>query len=78
MFREWRAAVDRARRIMGRRFIVPVVVDEDYAGDPSDYTRMPPAFRDFDFGRAPAGDPDKRLVAMLKKEIRAMRRPGAV
>ena len=32
---------------------------------------------DFDFGRAPAGDPDARLVEMLTAEIRAMRRPDA-
>jgi hypothetical protein len=78
VFREWRAAVDRSLSIMGRRFIVPVVVDEDYAGDPSRYQRMPDAFWESDFGRAPAGDPDERLVAMLRDEIRAMRRPGAV
>ena len=77
VFQEWMAAVDRARRIMGRHFIVPVVVDEDYAGDPSRYRRMPPDFRRFDFGRAPAGDPDARLVAMLIREIRNMRRPDA-
>ena len=29
------------------------------------------------FGRAPAGDPDAALLAMLTDEIRAMRRPGA-
>ena len=37
VFREWREAVDRSRAIMGRRFIVPVIVDEDYEGDPSRY-----------------------------------------
>ncbi len=78
VFQEWRAAVDRARGIMGRNFIVPVVVDEDYSGDPSRFTRMPPAFRHFDFGWAPSGDPDGRLLALLKEEIRNMRRPGAV
>jgi hypothetical protein len=78
VFREWRAAVERSLSIMGRRFIVPVVVDEDYAGDPNRYRRMPDAFWDCDFGHAPAGDPDERLVAMLRDEIRAMRRPGAV
>jgi hypothetical protein len=77
VFREWRAAEKRSLSIMGRRFIVPVVVDEDYAGDPSRYRRMPDAFWDCDFGHAPAGAPDERLVAMLKDEIRNMRRPGA-
>jgi hypothetical protein len=76
-FREWMAAVDRRERgIMGRRFIVPVVVDEDYADDPSRYRRVPPDFMRFDFGHAPAGEPDARLLEMLKREIREMRRPG--
>jgi len=78
VFREWRAALDRSRGIMGRNFIVPVVVDEDYTGDTSQFNRMPGAFRHFDFGWAPAGEPDERLVAMLNEEIRNMRRPGAV
>jgi hypothetical protein len=77
VFSEWREAVDRSRSIMGRRFIVPVIVDNDYAGDPSRYKNFPGAFRDFQFGRAPAGEPDANLYAMLKDEIRAMRRPGA-
>ena len=77
VFSEWREAVDRSRSIMGRRFIVPVIVDDDYAGDPSRYKNFPDAFRDFQFGRAPAGEPDASLHAMLKDEIRAMRRPGA-
>jgi hypothetical protein len=77
VFQEWMAAVERARRIMGRPFIVPVVVDEDYADDPSRYRRMPPDFMRFDFGRAPAGEPDARLVEMLIREIRNMRRPDA-
>ena len=40
VFKEWREAVDRAARILGRRFIVPVIVDDDYAGDPSRYRQM--------------------------------------
>ena len=34
VFREWREAVDRSRSIMGRRFIVPVVVDDGLRGRP--------------------------------------------
>ena len=78
VFREWRAAEHRSLSIMGRRFIVPVVIDEDYAGDPSRYRRIPDAFWDCDFGHAPAGDLDERLAAMLRHEIRNMRRPGAM
>jgi TIR domain len=77
VFSEWREAVDRSRSVMGRRFIVPVIVDNDYAGDPSRYKNFPPAFKDFQFGLAPAGEPDANLHAMLKDEIRNMRRLGA-
>ena len=45
VFREWRAAVERALAILGRRFIVPVVIDDDYAGDPSRYQQIPDDFR---------------------------------
>ena len=74
IFREWRAAVDRADRTVGRPFIVPVIVDEDYEGDPSRYRRVPEGFRHLHFGRAPAGDPDADLLDTLRTEVRAMRR----
>jgi hypothetical protein len=77
VFREWMEVVNRSRSIIGRRFIVPVVIDEDYDGNPRRYRRIPDAFRDFDFGCAPSGDPDARLLAMLTTEIRNMRRPPA-
>jgi hypothetical protein len=78
VFREWHEAVDRSRSVLGRRFIVPVIVDNDYAGDPSRYKKFPPEFGFLHFGRAPGGDPDAELVAMLTSEIRAMRRPEAL
>jgi hypothetical protein len=77
VFREWGEAVERSRAIMGRRFIVPVVIDRDYNGDASKYRRIPEAFGHLDFGRAPGGDPDARLIDTLTTEIRAMRRTNA-
>ena len=74
VFKEWREAVDRARGIMHRRFIVPVVIDADYAGNPTRYERIPPAFSEFHFGRAPDGAPNVALLDMLKSEIREMRK----
>jgi hypothetical protein len=74
VFREWFEAVDRARSIPRRRFIVPVVVDEDYTGDTSRYRQIPDDFGRLQFGRAPGGEPDAGLLAMLTDEIRAMRR----
>ena len=69
VFREWMVAIDRSRSIMGRRFIVPVVVDEDYDGDPSRYRQIPEDFRRLQFGRAPGGDPDAGLIAMLTSKF---------
>jgi TIR domain len=74
VFREWREAVDRAQSIMGRTFIVPVVIDGDYDGDANRYQRIPDEFNSLNFGRAPGGDPDADLIEMLTSEIRAMRR----
>jgi hypothetical protein len=78
VFREWDEAVERARSIPRRRFILPVVVDPDYDGNPGRYLQIPEAFRQFHFGRAPGGEPDGDLVTALTTEIRAMRRPEAV
>lgn len=78
VFREWREAVERSRAIpAGRRFIVPVVVDNDYKGDPSKYRQIPDEFRCLHFGYAPAGDPDAEFRSMLTNEIRVMRRAQA-
>jgi hypothetical protein len=77
VFVEWREAVDRSRSIPSRRFIVPVIVDEDYQGDPSRYRQIPDDIGRLQFGHAPGGAPDPELLAMLTTEIRAMRRTNA-
>ena len=56
------------------RFIVPVIIDEDYDGDPSRYRKVQKYFGRLHFGRAPAGEPDAGLTAMLTDEIDAIRR----
>jgi hypothetical protein len=77
IFREWIEATARSRTILGRRFIVPVIIDSDYEGDPSRYRRIPEEFGYLQFGHAPAGKPDAGLLQMLTSEIRAMRRTSA-
>jgi ribosomal protein S8E len=75
VFREWREAVERSWAIpAGRRFIVPVIVDSDYSGDPSNYRQIPDEFRRLHFGCAPAGDPNAEFRSMLADEIRVVRR----
>ena len=80
VFREWREAVDRSKKIVGRRFIVPIVVDPDYQGDLRRYDNLVnefPAFQDLHVGCAPGGEPDDSLRQTLIAEIRAMRRQEA-
>jgi TIR domain len=77
VFEEWRAAVARSRRMMDR-FLVPVTIDGHY--DPDGYTRIRKVFPEFkapDWGHAPCGAPDQTLLALLRDEIRAMRKDGA-
>lgn len=75
VFQEWGAAVERAKRMPPRRrFIVPIAIDPDYDGNPARIEQVPREFMDFDFGRAPEGQPDARLTAALTADIRAMRR----
>jgi hypothetical protein len=80
VFREWREAVERSKSIIGRRFIVPIVVDADYQGDLRRYGNLIDAFPDFEalhVGRAPSGEPDDDLRQTLVAEIRNMRRQEA-
>jgi hypothetical protein len=77
VFREWREAIERSKKIVGRRFIVPIIVDADYQGDLGRYERLIdqfPAFQDLHVGSAPGGEPDATLRQTLISEIRAMRR----
>jgi hypothetical protein len=77
VFREWGEAIERAKGIPSRRFIVPVVADPDYDGNLLRYRQVPEDFRQLQFGRAPEGTPSDELLATLTGEIRAMRRAGA-
>lgn len=79
VFKEWREAVERAKGIPpgGRTFIVPIVVDADYDGNPSRYRQVPEAFTAPHWGRAPDGHPDDQLLGALKDAIREMRRRDA-
>ena len=73
-FREWGEALKRSEGILRRRFIVPVVIDPGYDGNPGKYQQVQEGLRAFHFGRAPAGQPDENLRTALTDEIRAMRR----
>jgi hypothetical protein len=73
---EWLQAVERERRIQGRKFIVPIVVDTDYGGDPDRYRRVPDRFRAAQFGHAPDGRFSEPLRNELTRLIRERRSQG--
>jgi hypothetical protein len=72
---EWSEACERDRAIQGRRFILLVVVDDDYGGDPTGYVLIPDRFRKYQFRHAPSGVLPERLLDELIAQIRALRRP---
>jgi hypothetical protein len=74
--REWTEACERNRAIQGRKFLLPVVVDVDYAGDQAHYRLVPDAFREYQFGHAPAGEPGQTLHDQLVEAVRGLRRVG--
>ena len=72
-YREWKAAIDRSKGIVGREFVVPIILDEEY--NPQGYVRVPKEWSDtIDFGYAPSGIDDARTRQHLTKLIRELRR----
>jgi hypothetical protein len=70
---EWPRALDRARGIDGRAFIVPVFVDPEAEANLSRYQRASRLFRAVDFGFAPDGRLTPKLEAAIVRELRAFR-----
>ncbi|MFV8048275.1 toll/interleukin-1 receptor domain-containing protein [Mycobacterium sp. 48b] len=77
VFKEWNEAVERARGILGQRFIMPVVIDPDYDGDASRFKQVPQGFKSFQYGHAPGGEPDEDLIKDVVSAIREIRRTDA-
>jgi hypothetical protein len=70
---EWTLASERVRRIEGRKFIVPVVVDRDYDGNASRFQLVPERFLTTHFGHAPEGNLSDELRSELTRLIRERR-----
>lgn len=75
---EWSEAAERSRRIQGRKFIFPIVIDPDYAGDMTRYKLVQEAFKAVQFSHAPAGQMSVELKAELREQLRSLRRARAV
>ncbi|MFT3717309.1 toll/interleukin-1 receptor domain-containing protein [Pseudorhodoferax sp.] len=74
VFREWRAAQQRALGL-NRSFVVPLVVD-DPAADPARYAGGVADWGGLHFGQAPGGVPDAATLARLRELLRDARNPA--
>lgn len=70
---EWKEALERARAIDGRAFIVPVFVDPEAEKNLAQYPRAQRMFGHIDFGFAPGGKLTPALEAAIVRELRAFR-----
>lgn len=70
---EWTLASERVRRIQGRKFIVPIVVDREYDGNAGRFQLVPDRFPRAHFGHAPEGDLSDDLRGELVRLIRERR-----
>jgi hypothetical protein len=75
---EWDEAAERSRRIQGRKFIFPIVIDADYVGDMRRYALVPEAFKAVQYCHAPVGQMSDELKGELREQLRILRRPRAV
>jgi TIR domain/SIR2-like domain len=71
---EWKIAEKRNNLILGRKFIVPVVVDPSFSGNIVDYKLIPAGFRAMQFGYAPGGHMNDVLQGMMIEALRDVRR----
>ena len=74
---EWSEAADRSRKIQGRKFIFPTVIDPDYSGAMQAYGLVPEAFKAFQYAHAPAGRLSDALKSELREQLRSLRRGKA-
>jgi len=71
---EWDEAAERSKKIAGRKFIFPVVIDSDYRGDMSRYSLLPERFKAVQYSHAPGGQMGDALRDEIKDHLRALRR----
>src|SRR5579871_932917 len=75
--REWDEAAERARRIAGRKFIFPIVIDDDYTGNMGRYALVPERFTSVQYSHATGGQMSDTLSDEIKEQLRTLRRARA-
>ena len=71
---EWSEAAERSRRIQGRKFIFPTVIDPGYTGSPEGYALVPEVFKAVQYAHAPAGRISDAFKLELREQLRTLRR----
>ena len=74
--REWTWAVERDEGIQGKRFILPLIIDEQTAAVKGDGLLVPERFLAKHFEYAISGEIPESLRQLLVEEIRNIRREG--
>lgn len=75
---EWNEAAERSKKIQGRKFIFPIVIDPDFAGAMGRYSLVPEAFKAVQYCHAPGGQISEELKRELREQLRILRRTKAV
>jgi hypothetical protein len=75
---EWTEAAERCKRIQGRKFIFPIVIDPGYTGAMGGYTLIPEQFKAFQYSHAPSGQMSDELKGELREQLRTLRRARGV
>lgn len=71
---EWHEAAERARKIQGRKFIFPTVIDATFERGMTGYALVPDAFRGFQYTHAPAGQMPPALKDEIAQELKNLNR----
>lgn len=74
---EWEAGIDRAKSVLGRTCLVPVVIDPEFDGNVEPFKLIPSRFRDEHFGHAPGGRISQALSQTIIAAVRELRRRRA-
>jgi hypothetical protein len=74
---EWHEAAERTKKMQGRKFIFPIVIDADFSGDTGTYRLVPDAFTPWHYTHGPGGQLPRELRDEIEQHLRsAARRTG--
>jgi len=75
---EWNEGAERSKKIQGRKFIFPIVIDSDYHDSMERYALVPERFKAVHYSHAPAGQMNEALRAEIREQLLVLRRARTV